>query len=67
MAVSYKKLFKLMIDKDLKRKDLIEMTGVSYSTLGKMNKGKNVEMEILERICKELNCKLDDIMEFVED
>lgn len=56
-----------MIDKDLKRKDLIEMTGVSYSTLGKMNKGKNVEMEILEKICTKLDCKLDDIMEFTKD
>ena len=63
MAVSYKKLFKLMIDKDLKKKDIIDKTGLSYSTLGKLEKGENVEVNVLEKICLTLDCSLDDIAE----
>lgn len=63
MAVSYKKLFKLMIDKDMKRKDLIKKTGLSYATITKLEKGENVQMEVLERICKEFKCQLNDIAE----
>ena len=63
MAVSYKKLFKLMIDKDMKRKDLIKKTGLSYATITKLEKGENVQMEVLERICKEFKCQLSDIAE----
>ncbi len=63
MAVSYKKLFKLMIDKDMKRKDLIKKTGLSYATIAKLENGDNVQMEVLERICKEFKCQLSDIAE----
>ena len=67
MAVSYKKLWKLLIDKDLKKKDLELLAGVSHYTLNKLNKGENVTTDILGKICKALNCNIDDIMEFVED
>jgi len=67
MAVSYKKLFKLMIDKDMKRKDLIEKTGLSYATIAKLENGENVQMEVLERICKVFKCQLNDIAEIFED
>lgn len=61
MAVSYKKLFKLMIDRDIKRKDLKEMTGLSYATIAKLEKGENVQMDVLDRICTNLKSQLSDI------
>ncbi|MBQ9589443.1 MAG: helix-turn-helix domain-containing protein [Butyrivibrio sp.] len=67
MAVSYKRLFKLLIDKDMKRKDLKEKTGVSYGTLAKMERGENVQMDVLEKICLELKCQLSDIAEIIHD
>ena len=67
MAVSYKKMFKLMIDHDMKRKDLKEKTGLRYGTIAKLEKGENVQMEVLEKICKEFKCQLSDIAEIVFD
>ena len=67
MAVSYKKLFKLMIDKDMKKKDLIEKTGLSYATIAKLERGDNVQMEVLEKVCRELKCQLSDIAEVIFD
>lgn len=66
MAVSYKKLFKLMIDKDIKKKELKESSGISYSTLWKLEVGENVQMDVLERVCRAMNCSLNDIVEFVD-
>ena len=65
MAISYKKLWKLMIDKDLKKKDLRQLAGISASSITKLGKNENVTTEILERICKALNCDISDIMEIV--
>ena len=67
MAVSYKKLWKLLIDKVMKNKDLEEKAQVSHYTVSKLYRGENVTIDILERICKTLNCTVDDIMEFVPD
>lgn len=67
MAVSYKKLWKLLIDKDMKKKDLEEKAQVSHYTVSKLYRGENVTIDVLERICKTLNCTVDDIMEFVPD
>ena len=64
MAVSYKKLWKLLIDKEMMKKDLRAMTGVSMSRL---SKDENVSTEILSKICSALNCDVGDIMEFVPD
>lgn len=63
MAISYKKLWKLLIDKDLKKKDLRQMAGISSSSITKLGKDENVNTEILERICKALDCDISDIME----
>ena len=67
MAVTYKKLFKLMIDKDLKKKDLKAMTGLSYSTIAKLENGENVQMEVLDKICTKLDCQLSDVAEVVAE
>ncbi len=65
MAVSYKKLFKLMIDRDIKKKDMRELTGLSYGTLKKLENGCNVQMKVLNNICMKLHCRLSDIAEIV--
>lgn len=67
MAISYKRLWKLLIDKDMKKKELIEKTGLSNYTLNKLNKGETVTTETLLKICKVLNCTFDDIMEITEN
>lgn len=66
MAVSYKKLWKLLIDRDLKKKDLMQMAGISNYTLARLNKGDNISTETVAKICKALNCGFDDIMEIIE-
>ena len=63
MAVSYKKLWKLLIDKDIKKKDLSSLAGVSPATITKMGKGGHVTTEVLLKICMALNCGIEDIME----
>ena len=67
MSVSYKKLWKLLIDKDMLKKDLRTMTGVSTTTMSRLSKDENVSTEILSKICAALNCDVGDIMEFVPD
>ena len=67
MAVSYKKLWKLLIDKEMMKKDLRAMTGVSTTTMSRLSKDENVSTEILSKICSALNCDVGDIMEFVPD
>ncbi len=64
MAASYKKLFKLLIDRDMKKKELAEKAGVSMATITKMGKdGAVVSSDVLVKICSALACTLDDIME----
>ena len=65
MAVSYKKLWKLLIDKDIKKKDLIARANVSPATITKMGKNGHVTTEVLLKICTALNCDISDIMEIV--
>ena len=65
MPVSYKKLWKILIDKDIKKKDLSTMAGISPATITKMGKGGHVTTEVLIKICTALDCKLDDILEVV--
>ena len=67
MSVSYKKLWKLLIDKDMKKKDLKAATGLSTTTLAKLGKNENVSTDILVKICKALECNIGDIMEVVEE
>lgn len=67
MAVSYKRLWKLLIDRDLKKKDLAKLADISNYTVSKMSKGENVTVETLGKICAALDCGVDDIMEFIPD
>ena len=67
MAVSYKKLWKLLIDMDIKKKDLSAQAGVSPATITKMGKGGHVTTEVLVKICTALNCQIDDIVEVIPD
>ena len=65
MAVSYKRLFKLLIDRGLKKKDLCQMTGISASTISKMASDETVSMDTVSRICEKLECTFDDVAEIV--
>lgn len=65
MALSYKKLFKLLIDRNMKKKDLCEIAGISTTSVAKLGKNQNVNTEILERICGALDCDVSDIVEYV--
>ena len=65
MQVSYKKLWKLLIDKDMKKKDLQAAAGISWASITKLSKGKTVSMEVLMKICKALECNIGDIMDFI--
>ena len=68
MASSYKKLFKLMIDREIKSKDLAAQAGISPTTLAKMKKdGATVSSNVLVKICTALECTVDEIMEIVPD
>lgn len=67
MAISYKRLWKLLIDKDMKKRDLAIKAGVSQYTINKLNRGENVTTDVLAKICCSLNCTMDDIMEIIPD
>ena len=67
MAVSYKKLWKLLIDRDMRKKDLCAKAGISSASVTKMGKGGHVTTEVLLKICTALDCGVDDIMEIVPD
>lgn len=67
MAISYKKLWKLLIDKDLKKKDLQKLAGISSASITKLGKNENVNTEILTKICKALDCDIADIMEMSDE
>lgn len=67
MTVSYKRLWKLLIDKDLKKKELAEMANLSTYTINKLNRGENVNTDTLAKICRALNCTFDDIMEVLPE
>ena len=67
MSVSYKGLWKLLIDKNMKKIDLINKLGISSSTVAKMTKGENVSMNIIEKICDELDCDFGDIIHYEKD
>lgn len=67
MSVSYNGLWKLLIDKNMKKVDLINNLGISSSTMAKMTKGETVSMNILEKICDELDCDFCDIIHYERD
>ena len=67
MAVSYDNLWKLLIDKKLKRNDLKQLCGISSNVLAKLGKNEPVSIDSLEKICLSLNCHIEEIMQIVED
>ena len=67
IAMNYNKLWKLLIDRNLIKKDLREMAGLSTNVIAKMGKGGDVSTEVLRKICKALDCKIEDIVEIVQD
>lgn len=67
MAVSYKRLWKLLIDKDMKKKDLCAIAGISSASVTKMGKNGHVTTEVLLKICTALECQIEDIVEFIPE
>ena len=67
MGFSYNKLWKLLIDKGIKRTQLLSLAGIHPNTLAALSKGQPVSMDTLEKLCKTLNCSLHDIVEYVPD
>ena len=65
MKISYKKLWKLLIDRDMKKGDLQKAAGVSWASVTKLSKGEPVSMEVLMKICRALDCNIGDIMDLV--
>jgi putative transcriptional regulator len=63
MAMNYNKLWKLLIDRNLMKKDLIQMAGITTNAMAKMGKGGDVSTQVLSKICKALDCKIEDIVE----
>ena len=67
MAISYLKLWKLLLDKSMKKTDLIKVADISTTTLAKLSKNQPVSMEVMGRLCKALSCDIGDIMEMLPD
>ena len=65
VEVSYKKLWKILIDKDMRKKDLQASAGISWASVTKLSKGERVSMEVLMKVCKTLNCDIGDIVELI--
>ena len=65
MEVSYKKLWKILIDKDMKKKDLQAKAGISWASVTKLSKGETVSMDVLIKVCKALDCDICDIVELI--
>ncbi|MGN6713171.1 helix-turn-helix domain-containing protein [Anaerocolumna jejuensis] len=65
MEVSYKKLWKVLIDKDMKKKDLQAAAGISWASVTKLSKGETVSMEVLIKVCTALECNIGDIMDLI--
>jgi DNA-binding Xre family transcriptional regulator len=67
MAISYIKLWKLLLDKGMKKTDLIPAANISTSTLARLSKNETVRMDVMTRICKALDCNIGDIMDVLPD
>ena len=67
MEISYKKLWKVLIDKDMKKKDLQAAAGISWASVTKLSKGESVSMEVLMKVCKTLECNIGDIMDLITE
>ena len=67
MSISYKPLWRLLLEKDMKKLELRDLVGMSTNTLARLGKNEGVSMDVLERICVALDCRIEDIVEFVKD
>jgi len=67
MIISYNKLWKLLIDKKMNKRELKRISGVSTASIAKLSKGENITTDVLLKICTALNCRITDIMESVDD
>lgn len=67
MRISYNKLWKMLIDKNMKKSDLKDQAGISSASLAKLGRGDNITTDVLLKICETLNCRIEDILETVED
>jgi len=67
MAISYNKLWKLLIDKKMNKRDLKRVSGVSTTSIAKLGKGENITTDVLLKICKALDCDITDIMEITDE
>ena len=67
MSYSYNKLWKLLIDKNMLKKDLMAQTKITSSTIAKMGRGEAVSLDVLGRICEKFNCNIGDLVDFVHD
>ena len=67
MRISYNKLWKMLIDKNMKKSDLREKAGISSASLAKLGKGDNITTDVLLRVCEALDCRIEDILETVRD
>lgn len=67
MYISYNKLWKILIDKNMKRKDLQELAGISSASIAKLGKGENIGTDILLKICEALDCSVEDILETIKE
>ena len=67
MKISYNKLWKMLIDKNMKRKDLMEVAGISSASVAKLGRGDNIQTDVLLRICEALDCTIEDILVTIKD
>lgn len=67
MRFSYDKLWKLLIDKKMKKVDLAKMASIGPNTMARLSKGQPVQMNVLGKICKELHCNIGDIVDYIDD
>ncbi|WP_029502438.1 helix-turn-helix domain-containing protein [Lachnoclostridium phytofermentans] len=67
MRISYNKLWKMLIDKEMQKKDLRELAGISSASIAKLGKGANISTDVLLKVCTALDCKVEDIMETIKD
>ena len=67
MAMNYNKLWKVLIDRNMMKKDLIQLAGISTNAMAKMGKGGDVSTQVLRKICAALDCKIEDIVEIVPE
>ena len=67
LKISYNKLWKMLIDKNMKKRDLQEKAGISSASIAKLGKGENITTDVLLKICEAMDCTLEDIMETVKD